>query len=103
MDQEYSVVNSKRNEEYKMNKQVKRQVMNAISQMNLSDEGVQGFIRNLVQKQQYKTSRPRKQFCTDCAIFYTSSVYTMARWRVESEEDYYYKWSEKFIEECEDL
>lgn len=82
-----------------MDKTTKRKIMNAISQMNLNDEDVHIFIRNLAQQQLYKSPRTYLQFCTDCAIFYTSSIYTMSRWKGEVES--YHQWSEDFVNKAE--
>ena len=87
-----------------MNKQDKRNVMSSLSQMDLSEEQVLTFIKNLAQSQMFKSPHPYTNFCVDCGIFYTNNLFTMSRLLGKAmDEDEYLSWSESFIEKCEEL
>lgn len=82
-----------------MDKEDKRKVMASISQMDLSEEQVLCFIKNLAQSMTYKSPEAFESFCVDCGIFYTSSMFTMLKHKDKSVDEYGI-WSEEFIDKC---
>lgn len=73
--------------------------MNSVAQMKLDDEQVLMFIKNLGQKQMYKCPNAFEQFCVDCGIFYTNSIFVLNKFSTDSPEDYDV-WREGFVEKC---
>lgn len=86
-----------------MNKQDKRKVMFALSEMKLTDDDALKFIYKLAQGQLYKSPVAFNQFCTDCAIFYTSSPRILMDKFNEMTNDEVQQWENQFIERAENL
>jgi hypothetical protein len=82
-----------------MDKQDKRSVMNALSQLDITEKDALKFIRNLAHNMMYKSPEAFERFCIDCGIFYTSSTFTLLKNKDKSVDEYGI-WSEEFIDKC---
>ncbi|CAM0109690.1 hypothetical protein VPH166E361_0113 [Vibrio phage 166E36-1] len=83
-----------------MDKKTKRSIMNCLGYLKLPDTQALQFIKNLADNQMFKSPRAYEAFCTDCGIFYTSSVYVISYKMKALSDDEYHSWSEEFIEKC---
>jgi len=62
-----------------MKNKVKRSIMGSLSRLDLTDDQVILFIKDLADNQQYKVESAYEKFCIDCAIHYTSSMFVAFR------------------------
>jgi len=82
-----------------MNKQEIRSIMSTVADMDMSEDDVIKFIVHLAQNQMYKPFQAFKNFCTNCAIYYTSSPKIITRKiKLGLTDDEIYQWEQDFIE-----
>ncbi len=84
-----------------MKNSVKRGIMNSLARLDLTDDEVILFIKELADNQDYKVESAYENFCVNCAIHYTSSMFVMMR-KMKLKIDVS-KWENGLIERAEDL
>lgn len=60
-----------------MNKKDMRNIMESLAEAGIQDEQVLRTIKVLAERQGYKKVEAYNDFCINCAIYYTSSMFAM--------------------------
>lgn len=79
-----------------MNKNDMRNVMNSLAEVGIADDVVLKVIKSLADNQRYKVSTAYDEFCINCGIYYTGSMFAM--WRVHKSGLDMSEWSDGIME-----